>query len=157
MRQNYFSPTRFTFGVLTVWNRNRFGWLGGTGSPRTFNKDFFSFWKKRFEKIWGNRFPQNDGGTSSPSLKNAKMRSKKMSPRHGNENMDMSMDKPIALNRTEGTRGPQVEKSKNEVKNKLPWASPAYDLKNANFQNFAVLRAHRYHRREKPSLRSMSD
>ena len=28
--------------------------------------------------------------------------------------MNMSMDKPIALNRAEGTRGPQVEKCKNE-------------------------------------------
>ena len=43
-----------------------------------------------------------------------------MSPRHGNENMDISMDKPIALNRTEGTRGPQVEKSKNEVSKICP-------------------------------------
>ena len=80
-----------------------------------------------------------------------------MSPGHGNENMDMSKDKPIALSRIEGTRGPQVEKSKNEVKNKLPWTSPAYDLKNANFQNFAFLKAHRYHRREKRPLQSMSD
>ena len=71
--------------------------------------------------------------------------------------MNMSMDKPMALNRTEGTRGPQVEKSKNEVKNKLPWASPAYDLKNAIFQNFAVLRAHGYHRPKKRPLQSMSD
>ena len=67
------------------------------------------------------------------------------------------MDKPIALNRTEGTRDPEVEKSKNEVKKNLLWASPAYDLKNAIFQNFAVLRAHRYHRREKRPLQSMSD
>ena len=29
------------------------------------------------------------------------------------------MDKPMALNRTEGTRGPQVEKCKNDVKKKL--------------------------------------
>ena len=29
--------------------------------------------------------------------------------------MNMSMDKPIALNRAEGTRGPQVEKCKNDV------------------------------------------
>ena len=29
--------------------------------------------------------------------------------------MNMSMDKPIALSSTEGTRGPQVEKCKNEV------------------------------------------
>ena len=33
--------------------------------------------------------------------------------------MNMSMDKPIALNRAEGTRGPQVEKYKNDVKKKL--------------------------------------
>ena len=33
--------------------------------------------------------------------------------------MNMSMDKPIALNRAEGTRGPQVEKCKNDVKKKL--------------------------------------
>ena len=80
-----------------------------------------------------------------------------MSPRHGNENMDMSMNKPIALNRTEGTRGPQVEKCKNEVKNKLPWASPAYDLKNAIFQNFPFLRAHGYSKHQKVPLQSMSD
>ena len=29
--------------------------------------------------------------------------------------MNMCMDKPTALNRTEGTRGPQVEKCKNDV------------------------------------------
>ena len=30
--------------------------------------------------------------------------------------MNMSMDKPMVLNRAEGTRGPQVEKCKNEFK-----------------------------------------
>ena len=70
------------------------------------------FGKKNLKKNWGNQFPQNDGGTSSPSLKNAKMKSKKMSPRHGNENMDMSMDKPIALNSAEGIRGPQLKNAK---------------------------------------------
>ena len=35
-----------------------------------------------------------------------------MSPRHGNSNMNMSMDKPIVLNRAEVTRGPQVENAK---------------------------------------------
>ena len=33
--------------------------------------------------------------------------------------MNMSMDKPIALNRAEGTRDPEVEKCKNDVKQKL--------------------------------------
>ena len=82
---------------------------------------------------------------------------KKDVPGHGNENMNMSMDKPMALNRTKGTRGPQVEKSKNELKNKLPWASPAYDLKNAIFQNFPFLRAHGYSKHQKVPLQSMSD
>ena len=30
--------------------------------------------------------------------------------------MNMSMDKPMALNCAKGTRGPQVEKCKNDVK-----------------------------------------
>ena len=34
--------------------------------------------------------------------------------------MNMSMDKPMALNRAKGTRGPQVEKCKNDLKNKSP-------------------------------------
>ena len=34
--------------------------------------------------------------------------------------MNMSMDKPMALIRAEGTRGPQVEKCKNDLKNKSP-------------------------------------
>ena len=45
---------------------------------------------------------------------------KKGPPRHGNENMNMSMDKPIALNSAEGTRGPQVKKCKNDVKKDVP-------------------------------------
>ena len=32
--------------------------------------------------------------------------------------MNMSMDKPIALSSTEGTRGPQVKNAKNEFKKK---------------------------------------
>ena len=36
--------------------------------------------------------------------------------------MNMSMDKPMALNRTEGTRCPQVEESKNAVKKEIPKA-----------------------------------
>ena len=34
--------------------------------------------------------------------------------------MNMSMDKPIALNRAEGTRGPQVENAKMRSKKALP-------------------------------------
>ena len=36
--------------------------------------------------------------------------------------MNMSMDKPIVLSSTDGTRGPQVENAKNEVKKKVPRA-----------------------------------
>ena len=38
----------------------------------------------------------------------------------GNANMKMSTDKPMALHSAECTRGPQVEKCKNDVKNKSP-------------------------------------
>ena len=34
--------------------------------------------------------------------------------------MNMSMDKPMALNRAEGTRGPQVENAKINKKNDAP-------------------------------------
>ena len=34
--------------------------------------------------------------------------------------MNMSMDKPIALKSTEGTRVPQVKKCKNDVKEDVP-------------------------------------
>ena len=34
--------------------------------------------------------------------------------------MNMSMDKPIALNSAEGTRGPQVKKCKTDVKKDVP-------------------------------------
>ena len=44
---------------------------------------------------------------------------KKTPPRHGNQNMYMSMDKPMTLNRAEGTRGAQVENVKKRSK-KVP-------------------------------------
>ena len=34
--------------------------------------------------------------------------------------MNMSMDKPMALHSTEGTRGPQVKKCKNDCKKDVP-------------------------------------
>ena len=43
-----------------------------------------------------------------------------MPPRHGNANMNMSMDKPMALHSAEGTRGPQVENAKMRSKKRSP-------------------------------------
>ena len=43
--------------------------------------------------------------------------------------MNMSMDKPIALNRAEGTRGPQVEKCKNECEKHVARVSAKKDVK----------------------------
>ena len=48
------------------------------------------------------------------------MKSKQALPGHGNENMYMSMDKPMAQHSAEGTGGSQVEKCKNDIKNKSP-------------------------------------
>ena len=55
-------------------------------------------------------------GNQFPSSKNAKVKSKKMSPRRVNANMNMSMEKPIALNRAEGTKLPQLENAKTNEK-----------------------------------------
>ena len=63
----------------------------------------------------------NTDGTRGPQVKNAKNELKKRRfPRHGNENMNMSMEKPIALSNTEGTSGPQVKNAKNEFKKRGP-------------------------------------
>ena len=43
--------------------------------------------------------------------------------------MNMSMDKPIALNRAEGIRGPQVEKCKNECGKHVAKVSVKKDVK----------------------------
>ena len=43
--------------------------------------------------------------------------------------MNMSMDKPIALNRAEGTRGPQVEKCKNGCEKHFARVSVKKDVK----------------------------
>ena len=43
--------------------------------------------------------------------------------------MNMSMDKPIALNRAEGTRGPQVEKCQNECVKHVARVSVKKDVK----------------------------
>ena len=43
--------------------------------------------------------------------------------------MNMSMDKPIALSRAEGTRGPQVEKCKNECEKHVARVSVKKDVK----------------------------
>ena len=46
--------------------------------------------------MWESLLPAYSGN-QFPSSKNAKVKSKKMSPRRVNANMNMSMDKPIAL------------------------------------------------------------
>ncbi len=48
------------------------------------------------------------------------------SQRPGTQNTNMSMDKPMVLNNTEGTRGPQVKKFINEVKFGSPELSLGY-------------------------------
>ena len=48
------------------------------------------------------------------------MRSKKTPPEHGNKNMYMSMDKPIALSSTEGTKGPEAKNAKMKSRKKSP-------------------------------------
>ena len=59
-------------------------------------------------------------GTRGPRVKNAKMTSKKRSPRLGDANMNMSMDKPLTLHLAEGTRCPQVENAKMKSKKMSP-------------------------------------
>ena len=46
------------------------------------------------------------------------------SPEHGNQNLNMSMDKPMMLINTEGIRGPQMKKCISGVKSRSPELSP---------------------------------
>ena len=77
------------------------------------------------KKNWGKQFSQNLGEPVPPDYLGHQfsyeiVRSKKRSPGLGNLNMNMSMDKPMALNRTEGTRGPQMKNAKMKSKKMSP-------------------------------------
>ena len=55
-----------------------------------------------------------------------------MPPGRRNQNMNMFVDKPITLNRTEGTRGPQAKNAKMSSSKKVPRAWVKKEIKKSS-------------------------